>query len=111
MTRISKRIIRGIGVFRGDFLRRPSYSPLEQIMGRNILWVLAGLLLATSTTLAADGKYSIKSATTAPPKEVSEPVAKLLGQESFQFINDKDEMLAELWIRKEIPAKAGGDPK
>lgn len=80
-------------------------------MVRSISWVFLGLVLTFSSTFAADGKYSIKSATTAPPKELSEPVAKLLGQETIQFLNAKGDTLAEVWLRKEIPAKAGADPK
>jgi hypothetical protein len=80
-------------------------------MTRTIFWIAIGLLATAQVSLAADGKYSIKSATTAPPKELSEPVAKLLGQESVQFLDAKGKTLAELWLRKEIPAKAGADPK
>ena len=77
----------------------------------SISWVIVGLLLASASALAADGKYSVRSANATPPKELSEPVAKLLGQESIQFLNAKGETLAEVWLRKEIPAKAAADPK
>jgi len=80
-------------------------------MARITFGVAVAFLAAAQISLAADGKYSVKSATTAPPKELSEPVAKLLGQESVHFLDAKGEMLAELWLRKEIPAKAGADPK
>jgi hypothetical protein len=80
-------------------------------MARTIFWIAIGLLATAQVSLAAEGKFSIKSATTAPPKELSEPVAKLLGSESVQFLNAKGETLAELWLRKDIPAKAGADPK
>ncbi|HEV2949494.1 MAG TPA: hypothetical protein VGX70_19110 [Gemmataceae bacterium] len=77
----------------------------------SISWVIVGLLLASASALAADGKYSVRSASSTPPKELSEPVAKLLGQESIQFLNAKGETLAEIWLRKEIPVKAGADAK
>jgi hypothetical protein len=77
----------------------------------NISWIIVALLLASTSARAAEGKYSVRSANAAPPKELSEPVAKLLGQESIQFLNAKGETLAEVWLRKEIPAKAGADKK
>jgi hypothetical protein len=79
-------------------------------MARFIIGVALGLILTVHPALAAEGKYSIKSANTAPPKELSEPVAKLLSQESVQLVDAKGELLAELWLRKEVPAK-GGDAK
>src|SRR5260370_341194 len=80
-------------------------------MTRSIFSVAFIFLVTAQISLAADGKYSVRSATAAPPKELGEPVAKLLGQESIQFLNAKGETLAEIWLRKEIPAKAGADPK
>jgi len=83
----------------------------ENNMTRSIFSVAFVFLVIAQVSLAADGKYSVRSATAAPPKELSEPVAKLLGQESIQFLNAKGETLAEIWLRKEIPAKAGADKK
>jgi hypothetical protein len=82
----------------------------DSIMTR-IFSVAFALLLMAEISFAADGKCSVRTANAAPPKELSEPVAKLLGQESIQFLNAKGETLAEIWLRKEIPAKAGADPK
>jgi hypothetical protein len=75
------------------------------------LIVVALALALTAQPAFAGGKNTIKSATTAPPKELSEPVAKLLGQEAIELVGAKGEVLAELWLRKEIPAKAGVDSK
>src|SRR5262245_8375201 len=80
-------------------------------MVRNLIAVALGLMVAIGPAFAAEGKYTIKSANAAPPKELSEPVAKLLSQESIQLLDAKGEALAELWLRKEIPAKAGTDAK
>jgi len=79
-------------------------------MGRYFIGAMLGLVVAVQPTFA-EGKYTIKSANAAPPKELSEPVAKLLSQESIQLLDAKGEVLAELWLRKEIPAKAGTDAK
>jgi hypothetical protein len=50
--------------------------------------------------------YSIKTAVTPIPKEIKEPIAKLLSEQSIQFLDDKENAIAEVWLRKEIPAKA-----
>ncbi len=80
-------------------------------MAKSKFWFAFIFLMMAKASLAADGKYSVRSATTVPPKELSEPVAKLFGPESVQFLNEKGDLLAEIWLRKEIPAKAGVDPK
>lgn len=63
-------------------------------------------LLIVSVTQAAD-KYSAKVKQGAePPKEVAEAVRKLLADNSVQILDEKGELVAELWLRKELPAKA-----
>jgi hypothetical protein len=75
------------------------------------MWLAFACLVTVHPASAADGKYSIRSATAAPPKELSEPIAKLLGQEAIEFLNAKGDKVAEVWLRKEVPAKAGTDVK
>jgi hypothetical protein len=67
------------------------------------------LLLLPGSIQAADAKYSIKAATTPAPKELSEPISKLLSDQSVQLLDSKGAVLAELWFRKQIPSKAGPD--
>jgi hypothetical protein len=67
--------------------------------------LFAGLILAFSAH-AADIPYSVKEAKTAAPEGLKEPIAKSLGERSFQFLDAKGNLLCELWFRKEIPAKA-----
>jgi hypothetical protein len=67
------------------------------------------LLLLSGSLLAADTKYSIKTAATPVPKEISEPIAKLLSDQSVQLLDSKGALLAELWFRKEVPSKASPD--
>jgi hypothetical protein len=62
------------------------------------------LFLTAAFTSAAE--YSIKTAATPPPKELKEPIAKLLGERSVQILDSTGEAIAELWFRKELPAKA-----
>jgi hypothetical protein len=66
--------------------------------------VFALLLLTASPALAAN--YAVKLAQTPPPSSLKEPFRKLLGDQSVQFLDDKGTVLAEVWFRKEIPAKA-----
>jgi hypothetical protein len=66
------------------------------------------LLLFTALPLrAADAAYSIKVQDKAPaPKEVQEPIRKLLAEQSVQLLDAKGEVLCELWFIKTVEAKA-----
>lgn len=74
-------------------------------MLRNWSWVVAGAL-AFAPLGAAEGKHSLKVANTPAPKELKEPIRKLMGTRSIQLLDDKGGPLAEFWFRKEIPVKA-----
>jgi len=73
-------------------------------------WAGAVVLLAwiSLPAFAADGQdYHIKTVDNTPaPKEVQEPVRKLLSERCVQLFNAKNELLAEIWFRKEVPVKA-----
>jgi hypothetical protein len=64
------------------------------------------LSLTLTSTLRADGKYSIKPATTQSPSELSESIRALLAPGSLQVTDAKGMSICELWLRKEIPSKA-----
>jgi hypothetical protein len=68
---------------------------------------LAALLLfAALPARAADKAYTAKVADhTPPPNQLAEPVRKLLDDRCVRFLDGKGEVLAELWFRKDIPAK------
>jgi hypothetical protein len=71
---------------------------------RPALAVAAFLLVALP---ARADKYSVKTVSdTAPPKEVQEPIRKLLDSRCVQLLDDKGGTLLELWFRKEMPVKA-----
>jgi hypothetical protein len=72
------------------------------------LRTLASVAVLGAAALAAPAaSYSAKVADrTPPPKELAEPVRALLAERSLQFLDGKGEVLAELWVRKEVPAKA-----
>jgi len=63
-------------------------------------------LLAGATAAHAQAKYAIKEAKTAPPKELKPAVASLLDEATVQLFDAKDNLICELWFRKEVPAKA-----
>jgi hypothetical protein len=64
------------------------------------------LLVVTVPVRAADNPYAVKVAEAAPPKELQDPIRKLLPEKCVQFSNAKGELLLELWFRTELPAKA-----
>jgi hypothetical protein len=67
----------------------------------------AALLVALAAAPArAQAPYQTKTQDAAPPKELADAVQKQLGGRSVQFCDAKGEVLAELWFRKELPARA-----
>jgi hypothetical protein len=65
--------------------------------------LVVGLVQAAS---AQEGNFSAKGATTAPPKELSEEVRKLLGKQSVQLLDEAGKTIGEFWFRDEVPAEA-----
>jgi hypothetical protein len=74
-------------------------------MLRTIGWTVTALGLATPAW-AAEAGYSIKTAMTPAPMELKEPIRKLLADGSIQLLDDKGNLLCEVWFRKQLPAKA-----
>jgi hypothetical protein len=64
------------------------------------------LLAAAVPVRAADTKYTIKVVTAEAPKELQDPIRTLLGDRCIQLLDGKGEVLAEVWMRKEVPGKA-----
>jgi hypothetical protein len=75
------------------------------MLQRCFLAVSAVFLIGVSVC-AADLPYSVKEAKTAPPEGIKEAIAKALDERSYQFVDEKGNLLCELWFRKEVPAKA-----
>jgi hypothetical protein len=67
------------------------------------------LLVLALPAYSADVPYSVKEAKTAIPEGIKEPIGKALDERSFQFLDEKGNLLCELWFRKEVPAKATAD--
>ena len=73
---------------------------------RTLFGGLAALALSVAPAFAADA-YSIKAADkSAPPKELGAAVRKLLEEKSVRLVDAKGTVLAEVWFRKAVPAKA-----
>jgi hypothetical protein len=72
---------------------------------------LVVLLLCTPLSFAGSGKYTIKTATKAPPKELAAAVGETLDNQTIELYQD-GKLAAEVWLCKSIPgqvaaAKAG----
>jgi hypothetical protein len=76
---------------------------------RKLAW--GALLCAAALPARAADPYSIKPLTEAAPKELAEPVRKLMDEHAVRLLNAKGEALVEVWFRKDVPAKAqaGGE--
>ncbi len=68
------------------------------------------LLAALPWQASAAGKYSIKTTKADPPKELDASIRKLLTDQEVQLLDDKGQVICDVWFRKEVPAKTG-DPK
>jgi hypothetical protein len=64
------------------------------------------LACAVAAPCWAAEAYSIKTATNPAPKELKGPIAQLLSDRSVQLLDEKGNLLAEIWFRKDVPAKA-----
>ena len=74
---------------------------------RTLGGVAAVFVLAAWPVHAADNAYTVKTVDKTPaPSELQEPIRKLLGERCTQLLNAKGDVLAELWFRKDVPAKA-----
>src|SRR5271157_5203531 len=68
--------------------------------------VVAIAFLLPGAVAQEKGKFSVKTADTAPPSELSDAIRKLLRSETIQFLDGTGKTIAELWLRKEIPTDA-----
>ena len=75
-------------------------------MSRTSRLVAVGILLTAVPAFAADAKYTIKAVDTAAPKELAEPIRKLLSNRAVQLRDEKGTVLCDLWLRKQLPVKA-----
>jgi hypothetical protein len=67
-------------------------------------WVLV-VAVAVAWPAVAAAQYTVKEAESPPPKGLDKAVSDELAAKSVQFFN-KDELVAEVWFRKEVPVTA-----
>ncbi|MBI2803867.1 MAG: hypothetical protein HYX68_02665 [Planctomycetes bacterium] len=78
-------------------------------MIRTLRWlapVFCGVLLFSAVSSQEGKKFSIKTTTTPVPKEIAEPIAKLLVNASVQLLDPAGKPICDVWFRKDIPAEA-----
>src|SRR5947199_10355222 len=81
-------------------LRRPAVLGLAAATA-------AFLLVLSAAALSAQGeKYTIKTAKLDVPKELKEPVARLLSPDAIQLVDGAGKTVCDVWLRKEVPADA-----
>jgi hypothetical protein len=71
-------------------------------------WLASAICLTVLVLPAqsAPAKYTIKTGTAEPPAELKDGFRKLLGNQSVQLLDAKGQPVAEVWLRKEVAAKA-----
>jgi hypothetical protein len=72
-----------------------------------LLPAILGLLLGLAASAADRPTFSIRIAGAGePPVQLDESIRKLLAGRSIQLLDAGDEVILELWFRKELPVKA-----
>jgi len=66
----------------------------------------AAVLLLLAVLPAPAASYSIKTVDQPAPRTLQEPIRKLLGERAVQLLDQKGEVLVEVWFRKDAPVKA-----
>jgi hypothetical protein len=69
----------------------------------------AALSLALLLPLAhaqEKGKFAVRTVSTAPPTELSEPIRKLLSGDAIEMLDGAGKPIADIWLRKEMPTEA-----
>ncbi|MFO0970366.1 MAG: hypothetical protein U0793_32860 [Gemmataceae bacterium] len=62
------------------------------------------VLVLFAVSASAQEKYSLDVKDAAPPKEVDAAIAKLMGPKAFLFKDSGGKIVAEVWIRAEVPS-------
>jgi hypothetical protein len=75
-------------------------------MAAAMRWACVLILVPTALASAQETKYSVKVEKAGPPKDLDESIRKVLGDNAVQFLDPKGTLIAEIWLRKEVPAKA-----
>jgi hypothetical protein len=71
-------------------------------------WPVAAVFLVLAQ-VGADARaatYTIKTEKVEPPKELQEPIRKLLSEQAVQLLDAQGKPICDVWFRKELPIKA-----
>ncbi len=68
--------------------------------------ILSLALLLPFATAQEKGKFTVKTATIAPPTQLSEPIRKLLASDAIEMLDGAGKPIADIWLRKEMPTDA-----
>ena len=82
---------------------------METQMIRAMRWfatVLFSVCIISAVSSQDGKKYTLKTANTAAPKELSEAIQKLLAESSVQLLDGAGKPICDVWFRKELPAEA-----
>jgi hypothetical protein len=73
--------------------------------------ILTAIVVASFWGISAAhaASYSIKTAKLSLPRELNHAISALLSDNSIQLSDDKGALVATLWPRKELPAKASAE--
>jgi hypothetical protein len=67
------------------------------------------IMLVAAVAPAAGAKYSIKTTASPAPKELKEPLRKVLNEQAIQLLDEKGTTIGDVWLRKDVPVKAPPD--
>jgi hypothetical protein len=67
------------------------------------------VFMLLSSAGAQEGKFTIKTEAAAAPKEVAEPIQKLLGAQASKLYGAGGKLVCTVWFRSEIPVDATPD--
>jgi hypothetical protein len=71
-------------------------------MSRILCWAAAVLLISPALAAA----YSVKEVAAESPKTLNEAVRKQLGDRAVQVLDDKNNVVCQIWLAREVPAQA-----
>ncbi len=82
------------------------HSTARRVVGLGMLLAAGLFLLAPDSTPGQGGKFAIKVVKSTPPKDLKEAITKLLAPEGIQFADNSGNLIAEVWLSREVPSEA-----
>jgi hypothetical protein len=66
----------------------------------------AFLLCFSAWTVVAEDSFKVEELKQAPPSSIAPDLAKVLSAQGYRIIDDQGKPIAEIWLRKSVPASA-----